>query len=55
MTTLMETRIYNLLIVMKMGQAFDLKVILTKEFMHYMIYSMNMILFKKINIYYIHV
>ena len=31
MTTLMETRIYNLLIVMKMGQAFDLKVILTKE------------------------
>ena len=32
MTTLMETRIYNLLIIMKMGHAFlDLKVTLTKE------------------------
>ena len=31
MTTLMETRIYNLSIVMKMGHALDLKVTLTKE------------------------
>ena len=30
-TTLMETRIYNLLIIMKMGHALDLKVTLTKE------------------------
>ena len=31
MTTLMETRIYNFLIVMKMGHALDLKVTLTKD------------------------
>ena len=31
MTTSMETRIYNLLIVIKMGHALDLKVTLTKE------------------------
>ena len=31
MTTFMETRIYNLLIVMKMGHALDFIVTLTKE------------------------
>ena len=31
MTTLIETSIYNLLLVMKLGHALDLKVTLTKD------------------------
>ena len=41
MATLMETRIYNLLIIMKMGHALDLKVALTKEKTIYALYNIQ--------------